>query len=128
MTTLPAQRYYTAEHEWVQITGTVARVGVTDHATQTLGDIVYVSLPTVGAQVQAQDACAELESTKSVSDVYAPVAGVVAAVNESVADNPDMVGADPYGDGWLFDIDMAGAPLPESLLSADDYAQLVGTA
>ena len=128
MTKPPTDLRYTPEHEWVRLTGTVARVGVTDHAAQTLGDIVYASLPTVGAQVAADDACAELESTKSVSDVYAPVGGVVAAVNEMVADNPESINADPYGDGWLFDIEMGDEPLPDSLLDAEAYESLVDQA
>ncbi|MCL2783512.1 MAG: glycine cleavage system protein GcvH [Propionibacteriaceae bacterium] len=125
MTILPNDLRYTTEHEWVRVTGTVARVGVTQHATQTLGDIVYVSLPTVGAQVIAGDACAELESTKSVSDVYAPVGGVVATVNESVTDAPESINLDPYDAGWLFDIEMDDVNLPDNLLTSGDYSSLL---
>ena len=121
MTQPPTDLRYTEQHEWVRASGTVARVGVTEHAAQTLGDIVYVSLPTVGAQVSAGDACAELESTKSVSDVYAPVSGVVAAVNDAIADSPEWINGDPYGDGWLFDIEMDVAQLPDSLLTPGAY-------
>ena len=124
MADLPADLKYTTDHEWVRVTGTVARVGVTDHATTSLGDIVYVSLPTVGVQVSPGDSCAELESTKSVSGVYAPVAGVIAAVNEPVVDAPETIGADPYGEGWLFDIEMEGS-VPDSLLDADAYGELL---
>jgi len=124
MTDLPTDLMFTTDHEWVRATGTLARVGVTGHATEALGDIVYVSLPTVGAHVSPGDSCAELESTKSVSDVYAPASGVIASVNESVADAPETIGTDPYGDGWLFEIELEG-PLPDSLLDADTYSALL---
>jgi len=124
MADLPADLLFTTDHEWVRVTGTVARVGVTEHATTALGDIVYVSLPTVGSHVSPGDSCAELESTKSVSGVYAPAAGVIASVNEPVVDAPETIGADPYGDGWLFDIEMEGQ-LAESLLDADAYGVLL---
>ena len=124
MADLPADLSFTTDHEWVRVTGTVARVGVTEHATTALGDIVYVSLPTVGSHISQGDSCAELESTKSVSGVYAPVAGVIASVNEPIVDAPETIGADPYGEGWLFDIEMDG-PLPETLLDADAYSALV---
>jgi len=115
---------YTPEHEWVRVTDNMARVGVTSHAADALGDIVYVSLPTVGANVSAGDACAELESTKSVNDVYAPVGGVIAAVNEALADAPEAVGEDPFGTGWLFDVEFDGST--DGLMDAEAYAQLVG--
>jgi len=124
MTDLPAGLLFTAEHEWVRVTGAIARVGVTEHATEALGDIVYVSLPTVGAHVSPGDSCAELESTKSVSGVYAPAAGVIAAVNEAVVDAPETIGSDPFGDGWLFDIETDG-PLPDDLLDASAYDALL---
>ena len=125
MTAWPNDRSYTKEHEWVLLVGGIARVGVTAHATQALGDIVYASLPIVGAHVSAGDACAELESTKSVSDVYAPVSGVIAALNEAITDAPEMVSASPFEDGWLFDIELDSDELPNGLLDAEAYGQLV---
>jgi len=121
---VPTDLKYTPNHEWVRVDGPTARVGVTDHATQALGDIVYVSLPTVGAQVSAGDSCAELESTKAVSDVYTPAGGVVSAVNEAAADAPETIGADPYGGGWLFEVALDGA-LPAELLDAGAYDALI---
>jgi len=128
MSELPADLRYTPDHEWVRAGAKSARVGVTAHAADALGDIVYVSLPTVGAHVSAGDSCVELESTKSVSDVYAPVSGVVAAVNEALADTPETINADPYEAGWLFDIELDDAGLPDTLLDAGAYGQLLSQA
>ncbi len=103
----PDDLKYTPEHEWVRDPGDTegaVRVGITDHAQQALGDIVYVDLPEVGATVEAGSPCGELESTKSVSDVYAPVSGRVAAVNDVLEGTPELVNSDPYGDGWLFEV------------------------
>ncbi|MCR1780962.1 glycine cleavage system protein GcvH [Nocardioides carbamazepini] len=126
--TNPADLKYTAEHEWLRRPGGVAgsvRIGITDYAQDALGDIVYVSLPEVGAAVAAGDACGELESTKSVSDVYAPVAGEVVAVNEALDATPELVNNDPYGAGWLFEIVPADAGALDGLLDAAAYeAQL----
>jgi glycine cleavage system H protein len=126
--TNPADLKYTAEHEWLRQPGGVAgsvRVGITDYAQDALGDIVYVSLPEVGAGVAAGDACGELESTKSVSDVYAPVTGEVVAVNEALDATPELVNTDPYGAGWLFEIVPAEAQELDGLLDAAAYeAQL----
>jgi len=127
MANFPDDRSYTDQHEWVLLAGKIARVGVTAHAAVAIGDIVYVSLPTVGAHVSAGDACAELESTKSVSDVYTPVSGVIAAVNDAVSDAPETVAADPYDDGWLFDVELDGDAVPDGLLGADEYDQLVSS-
>ena len=124
MSQWPDDRSYTSEHEWVRLTGGIARVGVTAHAAEALGDIVFVTLPTVGTEVSAGDACAELESTKSVSDVYAPVGGVIAAINEAIGDAPETISADPHQDGWLFDIEV-GDEVPNGLLDADAYDRLV---
>ncbi|MDQ6526016.1 glycine cleavage system protein GcvH [Nocardioides sp. LHD-245] len=126
--TNPADLKYTAEHEWLRQPGDVAgsvRVGITDYAQDALGDIVYVSLPEVGAAVTAGDACGELESTKSVSDVYAPVTGEVVSVNEALDATPELVNNDPYGAGWLFEIVPASAQDLDGLLDAAAYeAQL----
>ena len=119
----PDDLKYTAEHEWVRSPGEAAgsiRIGITHYAQDALGDIVYVSLPEVGASVEAGTPCGELESTKSVSDVYAPVTGEIVAVNEALDATPELVNTDPYGDGWLFEIvaDKSGSA---DLLDADAY-------
>jgi glycine cleavage system H protein len=118
----PEDLKYTAEHEWLKAgnEGPV-RVGITDFAQDQLGDIVYVQLPEVGSTVRAGDACGELESTKSVSDLFAPVNGIVTAVNEALADQPDLVNSDPYGEGWLLDIDVEDAAEVAALMDADTY-------
>ena len=118
----PEDLKYTAEHEWVKAgeEGPV-RVGITDYAQDQLGDIVYVQLPEVGSTVRAGDACGELESTKSVSDLYAPVNGTVTAVNEALADQPELINTDPYGEGWLLDIDVEDTAEVAALMDADAY-------
>ncbi|TQK71208.1 MULTISPECIES: glycine cleavage system protein GcvH [unclassified Nocardioides] len=126
--TNPADLKYTVEHEWLRQPGETAgsvRVGITDYAQDALGDIVYVSLPEVGASVTAGDSCGELESTKSVSDVYAPVTGEVVAVNETLDATPELVNNDPYGAGWLFEVVPQNAADLDALLDAAAYeAQL----
>lgn len=128
----PDDRRYTDQHEWALVQGTdgtstVVRVGITDHAQDALGDIVFVQLPAVGDEVTPGTPIGEVESTKSVSDVYAPVAGVVAAVNEALTDAPETINADPYGEGWLVDISVpseGGDPIGQ-LLDADAYQAIV---
>ncbi|MBU2697467.1 MULTISPECIES: glycine cleavage system protein GcvH [Pimelobacter] len=126
--TNPGDLKYTAEHEWIRQPGEAAgsvRVGITDFAQDALGDIVYVSLPETGAAVTAGASCGELESTKSVSDVYAPVTGEVVAVNEALDATPELVNTDPYGAGWLFEIVPADVADLDGLLDAAGYeAQL----
>jgi len=122
--TFPTDLSYTTDHEWIRTNGSCARIGVTSHATEALGDIVYVSLPTVGAHVSPGDACAELESTKAVSAVYSPAPGVISAVNEAVAEAPETIGADPYQEGWLFEVDLE-ANLPVELMDATQYERFV---
>ena len=123
----PEDLKYTSEHEWVRSgNSSTVRVGITEYAAEQLGDIVFVSLPTVGESVGAGDACGELESTKSVSDLFCPVPGTVTAVNPLLDGSPETVNADPYGDGWLFELDLdEGADL-DALLDADAYAEEVG--
>jgi glycine cleavage system H protein len=123
--TIPAELRYTAEHEWVAVDGPVASVGITDYAQHALGDVVYVSVPEPGTRVTAGEPCGEIESTKSVSDIYSPVDGEVAEVNGEVDDDPGLVNSDPYGAGWLMRvrIDDASAE-PSGLLTADEYAEL----
>ena len=122
---LPEDLKYTAEHEWVRRDGGVVRVGITDFAQDQLGDIVYVSLPEVGAAVAAGDAVGELESTKSVSDVYAPLSGTVSAVNDVLDGQPELVNSDPYGEGWLFELDGAEETALDGLLDASGYQAAV---
>jgi glycine cleavage system H protein len=120
----PEELKYTAEHEWVRSPGEAegsVRVGITHYAQDALGDIVYVSLPEVGDEVEAGAAVGELESTKSVSDVYVPVQGTIAARNEALDGTPELVNSDPYGDGWLFELVPADPSAVDGLLSAADY-------
>lgn len=127
MSRFPEDLKYSEEHEWVRAgNGTTVRIGITDYAAEALGDIVYISLPTVGEEVAAGDSCGELESTKSVSDVFSPVAGVVTTVNENLADAPETVNSDPYGDGWLFEVELSEDADTDALLDSDGYAELVG--
>ena len=122
--TVPEQLRYTAEHEWVAIDGQRASVGITEHAADALGDVVYVSLPAPGTKVTAGEPCGEIESTKSVSDLYSPVDGEVTDVNADIEDDPGQVNSDPYGAGWLFRVRLDDEP-PSDLLSAEQYAQLI---
>lgn len=123
----PEDLRYTEKHEWLRAgNGDTVRVGITSFATDALGDVVYVSLPQVGEEVAQEDSCAEVESTKSVSDIFAPVSGVVTSVNDLLAATPETVNADPYGDGWLFEIEMSDPAELDELLDADAYAEAVG--
>ena len=125
MSEIPADLYYTEEHEWVQRTGDdIVRVGITDYAQSALGDVVFVQLPDVGAEVTGGESFGEVESTKSVSDLYAPVSAKVVAVNGDLEGNPQLVNSDPYGGGWLLDLQVNADTLEESfrgLLDADGY-------
>lgn len=124
---IPDDLRYSADHEWVRSTdGAVVRVGITDYAQNSLGDIVFVQLPELGAEIAAGDAVGEVESTKSVSDIMAPVGGTVTAVNQALDDAPETVNSDPYGDGWLFEIEPDDASAVDELLDADGYADVVG--
>jgi len=126
---IPADLYYTEEHEWVQRTGDdTVRVGITDYAQSALGDVVFVQLPDVGAEVAAGDAFGEVESTKSVSDLYAPVSAKVVAVNGDLEGNPQLVNSDPYGAGWLLDLQVEAGALADGLgklLDAEGYRTAV---
>ena len=125
MSEIPADLYYTEEHEWVQRTGDdTVRVGITDYAQSALGDVVFVQLPDIGAEVTAGESFGEVESTKSVSDLYAPVSAKVVAVNGDLEANPQLVNSDPYGEGWLVDLQLDAAAVEDALaglLSADAY-------
>ncbi len=117
----PDDLRYTQEHEWVRVDGTTARVGITDYAQDALGDVVYVDLPEVGATVAAMAACCEVESTKSVSEIFSPVSGTVAEVNSDLSDAPQMINEDPYGKGWIFSVEMADPAQAEGLMDAAAY-------
>jgi glycine cleavage system H protein len=121
---IPDELRYTAEHEWVAISGAMASVGITDYAQQALGDVVYVSVPAPGTRVTAGEPCGEVESTKSVSDIFSPVDGEVSEVNADLDDDPALVNSDPYGAGWLMKIQLDDPDNEAGLLSADEYADL----
>ena len=121
---IPDELRYTAEHEWVAIHGSVASVGITDYAQQALGDVVYVSVPAPGTRVTAGEPCGEVESTKSVSDIFSPLDGEVSEVNPDLDDDPALVNSDPYGAGWLMKIQLDDPDNEAGLLSADEYADL----
>lgn len=121
----PQDLRYTREHEWVRVEDGRARVGISDYAQDALGDVVYVELPDVGLNVLASASCCEVESTKSVSEVYAPVSGTIVEVNEGLADSPEQINEDPYGDGWLFVIELSDAAELDGLLDAAAYQAFV---
>lgn len=122
---VPDELRYSQEHEWARVVdGTRIRIGITDFAQDALGDVVYVDLPASGSNVSAAEAVGELESTKSVSEMYAPVSGTVVAVNEALADNPQLLNDDPYGEGWLIEIDASDPAELEALLDAAAYRSL----
>ncbi|MFP4146716.1 MAG: glycine cleavage system protein GcvH [Halorhodospira sp.] len=126
MSQVPADLKYTRNHEWVRVEadGSVT-VGITDHAQESLGDLVFVEPPEVGTQVQAEEACAVVESVKAASDVYAPISGEVTQGNDDLADHPEAVNNDPYGDGWIFRVQPADTGELDGLLDASAYQQLV---
>lgn len=126
MSTYPQDRRYTSEHEWIAVDGETARVGLTQYAADSLGEAVYVDLPSVGDTVTAGEACGEIESTKSVADLVAPASGEVTAVNGAADDDPAVISKDPHGAGWLYEI--APGELPDDLLDADGYTALVAEA
>jgi len=121
----PKDLRYSPDHEWVRVDGGNAVVGITDFAQDSLGDVVYVDLPEVGAAVERAGRVCEVESTKSVSEVYAPVAGTVRAVNERLGEEPELVNRDPYGEGWIFAVELADAAAVDALLDAEAYRALV---
>jgi glycine cleavage system H protein len=123
---IPEQLRYSSEHEWAQglDEGSRVRIGITDFAQDALGDVVYVDLPAVGTRVNAAESVGELESTKSVSEMYAPIGGVVSAVNEALTDNPQLLNEDPYGEGWLIEIEPSDIAELEQLLDAEAYRSL----
>ncbi len=122
---VPEDRSYTDEHEWAKQHGDVVRVGITDFAQDALGDVVFVEVPEVGRAAASGESLAEVESTKSVADIYSPLAGTVAAVNEALADAPEKINTDPYGDGWIFAVEPADADWQAGLLDAAAYRTLI---
>ena len=124
MSNIPSDLHYTKEHEWVAPTSTALRLrmGITDYAQGALGDIVYVQMPKIGESVVADKVCGEVESTKSVSEIFAPVTGTIVAINEELASAPELINSDPYGDGWLVEIEVPTEPT--GLLSAAEYGAI----
>ena len=122
----PQDLRYTAEHEWVRVLGDRARVGITAYAQDALGDIVYVTLPDDGAKVTAGEPCGEVESTKSVSDLFAPLSGPVVGRNEALDSTPELVNSDPYGEGWMFEVALGDQEGLKSLMTADQYREQLG--
>jgi glycine cleavage system H protein len=122
---IPDDLRYSTDHEWIRVEGGNVRIGITDYAQDALGDVVFVDLPEVGASVEAAASISEVESTKSVSDIYAPVSGTVTEVNTDLADAPERLNEDPYGEGWICVIELRDADQLDKLLTADGYRALV---
>ncbi|ONI87500.1 glycine cleavage system protein H [Actinosynnema sp. ALI-1.44] len=124
----PENLKYTPDHEWIAVNGDTARVGITDFAQEQLGDVVFVQLPEVGGTVSAKDSIGEVESTKSVSEIYAPLGGEVIAVNEELNDTPELINSDAFGEGWMFELKITNEAELGELLDADAYRALTGQA
>jgi glycine cleavage system H protein len=122
---IPTNLRYSREHEWVRVDGSTARIGITDFAQDSLGDVVFVQLPDVGLEVVAGGTASEIESTKSVSDVYVPVSGEVSAVNAALVEKPELVNSDPYGEGWILEVTLGDPSELDALLDAAAYRAFV---
>jgi glycine cleavage system H protein len=122
---VPDELRYSTDHEWIAVSGQRVRIGITDYAQDALGDVVFVQLPSVGGAVSAGDSFSEVESTKSVSDIYAPVSGTVVSVNDALGDHPEAINNDPYGEGWICEIEITDAAELDALLDAAGYHALV---
>jgi glycine cleavage system H protein len=122
---VPDELRYSSDHEWARVEGDTVRVGITDYAQDALGDVVYVEVPTIGTEVAAGDKISEVESTKSVSDIYAPVGGTIVAVNADLGDSPQRLNDDPYGEGWICVIELGGEGGLDALLDAEAYGKLI---
>ncbi|HET9666704.1 MAG TPA: glycine cleavage system protein GcvH [Desertimonas sp.] len=122
---VPDQLRYSSDHEWLSRDGSRVRIGITDYAQDSLGDVVFVQLPAVGDSFAAGDTIGEVESTNSVSDIYAPVAGSVVAVNDALVDSPQLLNEDPYGEGWLCELELSDASQVDGLLDASGYGGLI---
>ena len=125
MSEVPADLRYTPEHEWIRVEGDKAIIGVTDYAQDALGDVVFVDIPELGKRVTVGETVTEVESTKSVSDIYAPLEGEIIEINQELDDSPELLNGDPYGEGWIFILKLSETTSTESLLSAKDYRELV---
>lgn len=123
---VPADLVYSSDHEWIRRSGASVRIGITDYAQDALGDVVFVQVPSVGVTVSKGQSFSEVESTKSVSDIYAPVSGKVVAVNDALGTTPELVNSDPYGEGWICEIEMSNEADLAELLDADAYRGLTG--
>ena len=127
MANVPEGLYYSKDHEWLRVEGETGTVGITDHAQHSLGDVVYVELPKTGETFAAHDTFGSVESVKAVSELFLPVAGEVTEVNESLADEPEKVNNDPYGDGWMLRVKLSNRGEVDSLLSAAEYEDYIGS-
>ena len=121
---IPADLKFSRDHEWARLTGSTVRIGITDYAQDALGDVVYVDLPSVGTAIEAGAPLGEVESTKSVSEIYAPVSGTIVAVNADLSGSPESINSDPYGGGWICEIEISSTSAVEELLDADAYRDL----
>ena len=126
MSDIPEELIYTKEHEWIRVEGNEIVVGITDYAQNALTDVVWVELPEVGMSVGAMESCGSVESVKSVSEIYAPIAGEVTEANESLEDAPEQINQDPYGEGWIWKMTISDAGELEGLLDAAAYSELIG--
>jgi glycine cleavage system H protein len=122
---LPDDLRYSSDHEWVRLENGQLRLGITDYAQDALGDVVYVEIPQIGLQIDAAGKVSEVESTKSVSDIYAPVAGTIVAVNDALSDSPERLNDDPYGEGWICIIEPADPGSVDELMDVDGYRRLI---
>ena len=121
---IPADLRYSKDHEWIRQDGDVVTIGITEYAQDSLGDVVFVDIPELGSAVMAGESFTEIESTKSVSDIYAPLSGTISEVNDALDEQPELLNNDPYGDGWICSIEMSDADELDSLLDADGYRAL----
>ena len=122
---IPENLKYTSDHEWVMVESGRAKVGITDYAQDALGDVVFVDIPAVGKRVTVGETVTEVESTKSVSDIYAPLEGEIIEINQDLDDSPELLNEDPYGEGWIFILELNDAASIDNLLSAKEYRELV---
>lgn len=122
---IPVDRRYSSDHEWIISTGRSAQVGITDYAQDALGDVVFVQLPIVGEKFAVGASCCEVESTKSVSDIYTPLAGTISGINDLLVDTPGLLNTDPYGQGWIFEMQLDDAAVVDKLLDSAAYRQLI---
>ncbi len=122
---IPDDLKYSKDHEWIRLSGSIARVGITDYAQDALGDVVFVQLPESGKKVSAGQSCSEVESTKSVSDIYVPVSGSITNINNLLSDSPNLINTDPYGDGWIMEIEVSDLISVAELLDASAYRQFI---